>query len=107
MVMKISVQKAAAKRINEIYTYGETHFGKQAAEALHERIMESLCMLEKQPYAGMIEPLLRKRRYSYRSLVIHEHFKIIYHIAEKCQTIYIADLWDTRREPRILSNSLK
>ena len=29
-----------------------------------------------------------------------KYFKLIYYIDESRQTIYIADLWDTRREPR-------
>lgn len=42
-----------------------------------------------------------------RSLVVHEHFKLIYYIDLPHNTLYIADLWDTRREPSRLAEPLK
>ena len=53
---------------------------------------------------GKIEPLLLGRFYEYRSWVIHEHFKLIYHIID--DVIYIANIWDTRREPQRLTENV-
>ncbi len=44
-MMKVIVQKAAARQISRVYTYGEQHFGKQTAEKTHARIMEALRLL--------------------------------------------------------------
>lgn len=41
----------------------------------------------------------------YRGIVIHKHCKIIYYVEDN--TLHIADLWDTRREPKVLVQSLK
>ena len=97
--MKLIVQKAADRQIDKVYAYGEQAFGIRVAEELHERILQSLRTLTAQPYIGKVEPLLAGRRYIYRSLVVHKYFKLIYYIDESRQTIYIAALWDTRREP--------
>ena len=57
-------------------------------------------LLASNPYMGKIEPLLINRKgHEYRSLVIHEHFKLIYYIDLSQNILYIVDLWDTRREP--------
>ncbi len=97
--MKVIIQKTAAQRIDRIYAYGESHFGTATAQKLHNRLMTALHLLEQQPCIGPVEPLLKGRKYSYRSLVVHEHYKLVYRIDENRQTIYIADVWDTRREP--------
>ena len=46
---------------------------------------------------GLVEPLLEGRNKVYRSLVIHKLYKLVYYVDE--ETIYIADLWDVRRDP--------
>lgn len=46
------------------------------------------------------------RRFEYRSLVIHEHYKLIYYINDNNGVIYITDLFDTRREPKRLAENI-
>lgn len=104
-MMKVIVQKAAARQISRTYTYGERHFGKQAAEKTHARIMEALRLLAANPRLGIAEPLLASRKREYRSIVVHKLFKLVYYV--KDETLYIAALWDTRREPRAQAGNLK
>lgn len=106
-MMKVIVQKVAAKQIDQVYDYGELHFGRRAAEKLHTSIVQSMRLLQLQPYIGVTEPLLAGRKYVYRSFVVHKHFKLIYYINEEVGEIYIADLWDTRREPLRQAEPLK
>ena len=63
--------------------------------------------LAKFPLIGKVEPLLQGRSLQFRSLVIHEHYKLIYHYDETAETLRIAALWDTRREPRAQADNLK
>lgn len=104
-MMKVIVQKAAARQISRVYTYGEQHFGKQAAEKTHARIMEALRLLAANPRLGITEPLLAGRKREYRSIVVHKLFKLVYYV--KDETLYIAALWDTRREPRTQADTTK
>lgn len=53
---------------------------------------------------GKVEPLLVGRAYEYRSLVVHEHFKMIYRVDDACDIIYIIDFRDVRQEPQTLTN---
>lgn len=36
-----------------------------------------------------------------------KRFKLIYYYAESSDTVHIADIWDTRREPSKLSKRIK
>lgn len=42
----------------------------------------------------------------YRCMVIKPHFKLIYHIDEQKDIVYIADFWDTQRNPTTLASRL-
>lgn len=58
-------------------------------------------LLSSNPYLGKIEPLLNGSVKSYRSLVQHKDYKIIYSIQDD-KTINIVSIWHCRKA----SNSL-
>ena len=92
-------KKANKKRI-AFLQYGEKEFGRKAAAKMNERIESYVSVLVENPHMGIRELLLCNRSKQYRSIVVHKLLKLIYYIDESRQTIYIADLWDPRREPR-------
>ncbi len=51
------------------------------------------------------ETLLEKEPEGYRNLVVHQNYKLVYYV--EGNTIYIVDLWDTRREPRLQADNTK
>ena len=53
---------------------------------------------------GAIEPLLIGREEEYRHIVVKPYFKIIYRV--EGDTIYMIDIWDTRRNPEKLIDGL-
>lgn len=59
------------------------------------------------PFIGKVEPLLQGSGLPFRSLVIHKHYKLIYHYDKNTDTLRIAALWDTRREPRTQAETVK
>ena len=61
-------------------------------------------LLAANPRLGITEPLLAGRKREYRSIVVHKLFKLVYYV--KDETLYIAALWDTRREPRAQADNL-
>ena len=48
---------------------------------------------------------LAGRKREYRSIVVHKLFKLVYYV--KGDTLHIAALWDTRREPDTQSATTK
>lgn len=68
-------------------------------ERFYQRLKKNETLLAANPYMGPFESQLAERQTPYRSLVIHEHYKLIYWVNEKKGILYVSDLWDTRREP--------
>ena len=103
--MKVSWSKRAAKstQLTAIYLYRE--FGYKSSQKFLFEIANVSQLLEENPYLGPIEPLLQNKKKEYRSIVIHHFNKMVYYI--KGNTIRIAALWDTRREPKSQANKLK
>lgn len=82
MVEVIWTKRANRERIATL-TYGAKAFGKHAAGKLNERIESYVVLLVENPHLGGFEPLLAERRREYRSLVVHEHYKLVYYIILK------------------------
>lgn len=94
----------AKRNLRQISHQCSRKFGtKVAVEALQD-IDHQVSLLGPNPHLGPIEPLLNHRPETWRSLVVHPHLKAIYLIGQ--QTVNIAALWDTRRNPSTMANYL-
>lgn len=99
MAMQVIWQKDAQRELQKVLRYGKENFGIRVMERFYEQIGRYEVLLAANPYMGPLEPLLAERRTSYRSFVVHEHYKLIYWVDEEKEILYVSDLWDTRREP--------
>lgn len=100
--MRIRWKKRAKAEYQKHIVYCLRKFGPYTASRFQEKTDKHLCLLENFPHMGKLEPLLlERRRYEYRSLVVHKRLKLVYYI--KDDIIYIANLWDTRQEPHQLA----
>ena len=97
--------KKALQQLDAVMEYGRREFGERTVQRLYTRIMSYEPMLATNPRLGIAEPLLAGRKREYRSVVVHELFKLVYYIDETKQVIRIVALWDTRREPRNQADS--
>lgn len=105
--MNIRWRKLAETQLNSISTYYVQNFGVRAANNLLDKVEQKLKRLADNPELGFPEPLLAEHKRNYRSLIVDEHYKIIYWTDAAQGIIYIADLWDTRREPARLAKRMK
>ena len=103
--MQVTWNKKALTQLDAVMKYGIREFGERTAQRLYERIMSYEPLLAANPRLGVEEPLLAGRKRQYRSLVVHKLFKLVYYV--KNNTLYIAALWDTRREPRTQADNTK
>jgi plasmid stabilization system protein ParE len=71
------------------------NMGTSAAEKFWNGIITSADLLTDNPYLGKIEPSLSNTKKTYRSLVHHKDFKIIYTI-ENDNEIQIVAIWHCR-----------
>ena len=95
---------ASEKLVNAL-EYGRNTFGEHVMKKFYTRILDYEKLLQSNPGMGKKEPLLEKEPEGYRSLVVHPNYKLVYYVDG--DTIYIVDLWDTRREPHTQADNLK
>ena len=103
--MRVIWDDDASKRLADALEYGRDTFGERAMKKFYARILDYEQLLQSNPRMGKKEPLLEKEPEGYRSLVVHQNYKLVYYV--EGNTIYIADLWDTRREPRLQADNTK
>lgn len=102
--MKVVWTKTAQLHWDLMVDYVLKEFGASVAANLLKEGIKWQQQLAKYPHLGHQEPLLGHRSNTYYSLVIHKQSKVIYYFTE--DTIYIADVWDTRREPKSLTKQV-
>ena len=79
--MQIKWSKKAGRALDTALAQGAELFGTHATISFYNRVKSYEPLLKSNPHMGKVEPLLADRtRHQYRSLVIHEHFKLIYYI---------------------------
>lgn len=103
--MQIDWSKRALRELDIVIGQCEEEFGTRVALRFYQTITDFEVRLSANPALGYPEQFLAERSRNYRSLLIHTHFKLVYYIAK--DTIKIADLWDTRRDPDKLKKRIK
>ena len=103
--MQVKWNRKAEKVLNAAVEYGIKTFSEEAVRKFYQQIKSNDSRLAANPEIGKIEPLLADIGGNYRSLVVHEHYKLIYHIVNN--TLRIADMWDTRIDPKCLALRIK
>ncbi|MCD7848257.1 MAG: type II toxin-antitoxin system RelE/ParE family toxin [Parabacteroides sp.] len=78
------------------------NFGIVRANKIADQIQATIDLLGGCPGMGPLELLLCHRAEAWRSFVIHRNVKVIYIIGS--QSVNIAALWDTRRQPKALAS---
>ncbi|MBQ3752269.1 MAG: type II toxin-antitoxin system RelE/ParE family toxin [Prevotella sp.] len=95
---------------NELYRYlvkGFLEFGETTANKFTTKVALINDDLMKFPEAGFPEPLLKDRKKLYRARHIVGRLKLIYYYSKSSDTVHVADIWDTRREPSALAKRIR
>ena len=88
----------AENKLEDIFHYYKYEVNIDVTRRLVTGIVDKTIDLEKHPYKGQKEELLKDRQEEFRYLV-YKSYKIIYWINEEKQRIEIANVFDCRRNP--------
>lgn len=91
----------------KVLEYGYKEFGEYSVRKLYHQITKVQDLLELFPFSGKHESLLEDFDTNYRSVVFHAHYKLVYYFDELTDEVHISDIWDTRRSPQNLKNSIQ
>lgn len=99
MRLKIIWSVTAAERLDDIFSYYDSEAGEIIAKRIVSKILSDISYLSKQPFIGQVEPLLDNRNIKYRYLLTG-NYKTIYSVDEENNRVKIADIFDTRQNPK-------
>ena len=102
--MSVIWSQRAVKSLHLIEDYVLREFGENTRLDFMEKAEKIAKNLEQFPDMGKMEPLLAHRNNEYHSCVITPLSKLIYYRGTK--RVVIADIWETRREPKKLAKGL-
>ncbi len=99
-------EKAQAEEL-KILEYAVKNYTKASYKELYGKFKRAEINLVGNPYIGAREYYLAERKNDYRSLFVPKYFKLVYYYDEKCNTVFVVDVWDTRKEPVIQASRLE
>lgn len=88
----------ALEKWSKIADYIFDEFGFIALQEYEKQTLQWETTILNNPSIGAIEPLLQKRTRCYRYVIIRHQTKLVYFVEN--DTIVIANVWDTRCEPK-------
>jgi plasmid stabilization system protein ParE len=103
IVFKILWTEFAINQLKDIFDYHLIKASPNIAQRLVQKIIDATIILENNPKSGRKEDLLADRQQDFR-FVIAKTYKIIYWIDYEFKIVNIATVFDTRQNPKKISN---
>ena len=103
--MRVIWDPEARESRNQIARYIHQHFGEKSKDQFLLEVRDAVKMLKNYPSIGTIDLLFADRPLTYRSVIIGGLSKMVYFV--KGDIIYIAAIWDCRREPKAQAEQVK
>lgn len=97
--MKIFWSEKALMDLDEIFNFYQLIAGFEVAQKVLSKLIEKADILISYPEIGTIEVFEKPQPFEYRFIVEGNH-KLIYRVLEVGQLIFIARVFDTRRNPK-------
>ncbi len=98
MELEVYWTQFAQDKLTDIFEYYKFNEGIAFARNLSNGIVEESLKLEKNPFIGQREDLLRERIQEFRYLLF-KNYKLIYYVDELNKMIFISHIFDTRQNP--------
>lgn len=98
--MVINWTAKAKTHLSRIYNYYQTVANSRTAKKMVRSIVASVKLLRQNPRMAAIEPLLSDFPQLFRSLVVEDHYKVVYYVED--ETIHIVTVFDSRQDPHKL-----
>lgn len=104
MELEVYWLELAESKLEDIYSYYSIKASKKIAQKLVNGIIDRTIGIEKQPKKGAVETSLKHREQEFRYLVF-KNYKIVYWINYEFGRIEIANVFDTRQDPKKINET--
>lgn len=105
MELKIFWTDFSKRQLRKIFSFYLENASLRVAQKLTIGIVEKTFMLSTRPKVGQKEELLKDRKQEFRYLVF-KNYKIIYWINYQKNQIEITDIFDTRQNPKKITQNV-
>lgn len=102
MALAVFWTQFARDKLQDIHDHYAYKAGPRIVKKLITGIVERTVLLSDHPKAGPVEGWMRDRPEGFRSLV-HKNYKLIYFINTEKNRIDVVHVFDTRQDPKKLS----
>ncbi|WP_308553626.1 type II toxin-antitoxin system RelE/ParE family toxin [uncultured Mediterranea sp.] len=103
--MVVVVRNGAKRQMREIFDYYRTVANRKVAQKIISKISETIDLLTVHSHIGVILPGHADLPFTYRSIVAHPHYKVIYRVED--DKVIVISVWDCRQDPSGLDNELQ
>ncbi|MBW7867302.1 MAG: type II toxin-antitoxin system RelE/ParE family toxin [Brumimicrobium sp.] len=101
MELEVFWSEIAKNKLGEIFDYYKFRASLAIAKKIVNGIVNQTIELDKMPEMGQIEEILKDDEREFRYLV-YTNYKIVYFINKNAKRIVIANVFDTRQDPKKL-----
>lgn len=102
--MRVVWTAQGSRSLEFIFTCAQKFYSRDLLCRLNGDLKRTERLMADNPRLGGIERMAEGRTFEYRSIVLCKPFELIYFI--DAETLYIADILDTRQMPEKLTNHL-
>jgi len=102
--MEIIWRSKARVQLRQIFDYHKRVASLRTAHKILRQIESTVFNLSTFPNMGPIEYTLKELPYTFRSIVVHPNYKVIYLIENA--KIHIVSIWDCRQAPCRMKENL-
>ncbi|NDV83992.1 type II toxin-antitoxin system RelE/ParE family toxin [Bacteroides sp. 51] len=95
--MVVVWSERAENRLRNIYKYYFEIAGLRTARKIVNTIIDASDRLASHPNMGPVERYLGRMSLTYRSIVVHKNYKLLYRVED--QVIHILSIFDCRQHP--------
>ncbi len=104
MQYKIIWSSFAEFQLDLIFNYYTKEVNINVARKIIFQVRDNVKELNQNPFIGKKEELLADRKENYRHLIV-TNYKVIYSVNEQAGIVKIADIFDTRQNPKKLKRN--
>lgn len=101
MELEVFWSKFATHKLEDIFDYYKNKTSLKVARNIINGVIDQTINLEKNPRIGQVEEILKDDNREFRYLV-YTNYKIVYYINLKTNQIIVANVFDTRQNPKKL-----
>ncbi|MBI1288624.1 MAG: hypothetical protein GC178_13720 [Flavobacteriales bacterium] len=96
--MKVVITETALTNLERGLEFMRKRHPESLCLEIGRKVIRSTYELADSPFIGQLEPMFEELEMEHRRIIVG-HFKVVYRIIEKADTVLVTDIFDSRQDP--------